>query len=156
ALAQLVVRSWLVAGLLATLISGIAAVTTFWALAARIRDRWLADRATLLLCAFPGAMTLGMIYSQALGIALAAGRLLAAAGRKWLLAGLLAALGSAEHPTLIMLTGALGIAALQAIWRRREWRSLVAPALAPLGTIGYFAWIGTRYHGYLFWSKLER
>ena len=156
ALAHLVVRSWLVAGLVATLISGITAVTTFWALAARIRDRWLADRATLLLCAFPGAMTLGMIYSEPLGIALAAGSLLAALNRKWLLAGLVAALGSAEHPTLIVLTGALGIAALQAIWTRREWRSLVAPALAPLGMIGYFAWIGTRYHDYLFWSKLER
>jgi hypothetical protein len=145
-----------VAGLIATLISGVAAVFAFWALAARARDRWVADRATLLLCAFPGAMTLGMMYSEPLGIALAAGSLLAALNRKWLIAGLLAALGSAEHPTLIVLTAALGIAAAEAIRARREWRALIAPALAPLGMIGYFAWIGTRYHDYLFWSKLER
>jgi hypothetical protein len=145
-----------VAGLIATLISGVAAVLAVWALAARARDRWVADRAALLLCAFPGAMTLGMMYSEPLGIALAAGSLLAALNRKWLIAGVLAALGSAEHPTLIVLTGALGIAAAQAIRTRREWRSLAAPLLAPLGTAGYFAWVGTRYHDYLFWSKLER
>ena len=145
-----------VAGLIATVISGLAAVLAFWALAARARDRWVADRATLLLCAFPGAMTLGMMYSEPLGIALAAGSLLAVLNREWLIAGALAALGTAEHPTLIVLTAALGIAAVQAIHARREWRAFFAPALAPLGMIGYFAWIGTRYHDYLFWSKLER
>jgi hypothetical protein len=50
----------------------------------------------------------------------------------------------------------MGIAAVQAMSARRQWRALIAPALAPLGMIGYFAWLGTRYHDYLFWSKLER
>jgi hypothetical protein len=145
----------IVAGLIANVLSGAAASLAVWALAARVRDRWLADRTVLLFCAFPGAMTFGMMYSDPLGVALAAASLLAALNRRWILAGLLALLGTAEHPTLIMLAPALGIAALVAVWTRREWRALLAPVLAPLGTIGYFAWIGTRYHDYGFWLKSE-
>lgn len=145
-----------VAGLMATVLSGAAASLAVWALAARVRDRWLADRAVLLFCAFPGAMTFGMMYSEPLGVALAAASLLAALNRRWILAGLLALLGTAEHPTLIVLAPALGVAALVAVWTRREWRALLAPVLAPLGTIGYFAWIGARYHEYRFWPQAER
>lgn len=145
----------IVAGLIANVASGAAASLGVWSLAARVRDRWLADRTVLLFCAFPGAMTFGMMYSDPLGVALAAFSMLAALNRRWVVAGLLAMLGTAEHPTLIMLAPALGIAALVAVWTRREWRALLAPVLAPLGLIGFFAWIGTRYHNYLFWPKAE-
>jgi hypothetical protein len=145
----------IVAGLIANVLSGAAASLAVWALAARVRDRWLADRTVLLFCAFPGAMTFGMMYSDPLGVALAAASLLAALNRRWILAGLLAALGTAEHPTLIALVPALGVAALVAVWTRREWRALLAPVLAPLGVIGFVAWIGTRYHDYRFWPKVE-
>jgi hypothetical protein len=143
-------------GLIAVVGSGAAAVTAVWALAARIKDRYLADRTVLLFAAFPGAMTLGMMYSEPLGIALAASCLLATLNRRWLTAGLLAGVASGEHPTLIVLTPVLAIAAAQAIVTRRDWRALIAPALAPLGLIGYFAWIGTVWHDYGFWSKLEK
>lgn len=146
----------IVAGLIATVLSGAAASLAVWALAARVRDRWLADRTVLLFCAFPGAMTFGMMYSDPLGVALAAGSLLAALNRRWILAGLLALVGTGEHPTLIMLAPALGVAALVAVWKRREWRALIAPVLAPFGTIGFFAWVGTQYRDYGFWSKDER
>jgi hypothetical protein len=65
-------------------------------------------------------------------------------------------LGSAEHSTLIVLTPVLGLAAVQAIWSRREWRSLLAPALAPLGMLGFFAYVAPMFHDYLFWFHLER
>jgi len=149
-------HNFVVAGLIATIVSGAAAAPAVWALAARSRDRWLADRAVLLFCAFPGAMVLGLPYSEPLGVALTAFSLLAAVNRRWLLAGFLALLATAEHPTLIVLAGALGVVALHAIWTRREWRSLAAPVLAPMGMVGYFAWLGHRYRDYLFWPKLER
>jgi hypothetical protein len=148
--------NWHVAGLIATVISGAAACLSVWALAARVRDRWLADRAVLLFCVFPGAMTLGMIYAEPLGVALTACCLLAALNRKWVLSGLLALVATGEHPTLIVLAPALGIVALHAIWTRRDWRSLIAPALAPWGMIGYFLWIGTWFHDYTFWFTVER
>jgi hypothetical protein len=148
--------SILIGGLIAVVASGAAALTTVWALAARVKDRYLADRTVLLFAAFPGAMTLGMLYSEPLGVALAAGCLLATLNRRWLTAGLLAALGSGEHPTLIVLTPVLAVAAAQAIVRDRDWRALIAPVLAPLGIIGYFTWIGTVWHDYSFWSQVEK
>jgi len=148
--------SILAGGLIAVIGSGAAALTAVWALAAKVKDRYLADRTVLLFAAFPGAMTLGMLYSEPLGIALAAGCLIATLSRRWLLAGLLAGLASGEHPTLIVLTPVLAVAAAQAIVTARDWRALIAPVLAPLGLLGFFAWIGTRYHDYLFWSRGER
>ena len=148
--------NWHVAGLIGAVISGAAASVSVWALAARACDRWVADRAVLLLCAFPGAMTLGMIYPEPLGVALTACCLLAALSRRWLLTGLLALIATGEHPTLIVLAPALGIVALHAIRTRRDWRSLIAPALAPWGMISYFLWIGTWRHDYAFWFTLER
>jgi hypothetical protein len=148
--------SILIAGLIATVVSGAAATLGIWLLTARVSDRWVADRATLLFAAFPGAMTLGMMYSEPLGVALAAFSLLAAVNRRWLVAGVIAAVGTAEHPTLIAAIGALGIVALREIWTRRDWRSLIAPALAPLGALSFFGYVGSKYHDYLFWSQLER
>ena len=76
--------------------------------------------------------------------------------RKWLVAGLLAMLATAAHPTLTVLIPVLGIIALHAIWTKRDWRSLIAPVVAPLGVLGYFAYYGHQYHDYLFWFRIER
>ena len=143
------------ASLVAAVVAGAASAVAIWALAARIGGRPLADRTVILYCAFPGAMALAMPYSEPLGIALAASSLLAALNRHWLLAASLGLFATAEHPTLLVLVPALGIAALQAIRARREWRALLAPLLAPLGGIGYTAWMGGRYHDFFFLGHLE-
>jgi len=148
--------SFLGGALLASVASGAAAAVTVWLLAARVCDRWVADRAVVLFCLFPGAMVLGMLYSEPLAVAIAAATLLAVLDRRWVLAGLLGALGTAERPTLIVLTGVLGIAAIVAIWQRREWRSLVAAPLSLAGVAAYFAWLGTRYHNAMFWLSTEQ
>jgi hypothetical protein len=57
---------------------------------------------------------------------------------------------------MIILAPVVGIAALQAVWTRREWRSLAAPVLAPLGLLAYFAYYGHKYHDYRFWFRVER
>jgi hypothetical protein len=49
-----------------------------------------------------------------------------------------------------------GVAAMQAIWTRREWRALLAPALTPLGILAYFGYLGHRYHSYTHWFQLEQ
>ena len=144
------------AGLIAMIATGGASAVAVWALANRVRDRWTADRAALLYCAFPGAMTFAMLYSEPLAIALAASCLLAALNRRWLLAGLLGLLATAEHPTLIALAAALGISALQAIRDRREWRALAAPLLTPLGMLGYFTWLWWQYHDFFAWFAVEK
>jgi hypothetical protein len=145
-----------VAGLVASILAGAASAVGVWVLAARVRDRRVADRAVMLYCFFPGAITFSLLYSEPLAVALGAAALLALLDRRWLLAGIIGALGTAERPTLIVLVAVSGVAAAQAIWTRREWRALLAPALTPLGVLGFFGYLGHRYHDYAFWFRVER
>ncbi len=145
-----------VAGLIVSVLAGAASAVGVWALAARVSDRQVADRAVVLYCFFPGAMTFGMLYSEPLAVALGAAALLALVERRWLLAGVIGAVGTAERPTLIILAAVSGVAAIQAIWTRREWRALLAPALTPLGMLAFFGYLGHRYHDYAFWFRVEK
>ena len=101
-------------------------------------------------------MTFGMLYSEPLAVALGAGALLALLGRRWLVAGIIGAVSTAERPTMIVLVAVFGFAAAQAIWSRREWRALIAPALTPLGMLAFFGYLGHRYHNYAFWFRVEQ
>jgi hypothetical protein len=148
--------SFVIGALVTSVLGGAAASLLVWMLAARVRDRQVADRAVVLFCLFPGAMTFGMLYSEPLAIAIAAATLLAMLDRRWLLAGLLGAVGTFERPTLIVLTGVLGIGAIVAIRDRREWRSLAAAPLSLLGVAAFFAYLGTRYHNLTFWFATEK
>lgn len=147
--------NYVIAGLVVTVLAGAASAVGVWAVAARVCDRHVADRAVLLYCLFPGAMVFGMLYSEGLNVALGAAVLLALLSRRWLLAGIVGAAATAEAPMLIIVVGVTGIAAVQAIWLRREWRALIAPALAPLGVLAYFGYLGHRYHDYAFWFQAE-
>jgi hypothetical protein len=144
------------AGLVIQALTDAASAVAVWALADRTLGRRVADRSVLLYCAFPGAMVFGSLYTEPLAIALAAGCLLALVSRKWLIAGVLALLAGAAHSTMIVLTPLLGIVAIHAVWTRRDWRSLIAPALAPLGVLAFFTYGAIRYHDFLFWYHLER
>jgi hypothetical protein len=145
-----------IAGLIVSVACGAASAVGVWALAARVCDRWVADRAVMLYCVFPGAMAFGMLYSEPLAVALGAAALLALLDRRWLLAGIIGAVATAERPTMIVLVAVSGVAAVQAIWTRREWRALIAPALTPLGVLAYFGYLGHRYHDYGYWFWIEK
>jgi hypothetical protein len=152
----LIFGHYLTAALIVVVAAGAASALGVWALAARACDRRVADRAVVLYCLFPGAMTFGMLYSEPLGIALSAAALLALLARRWVLAGVCGALCTAERPDLVVIAAVLGLAALHAIWARREWRALFAPALAPLGLLAFFGYLGHRYHDYAFWFQEEQ
>jgi len=146
----------IVAGLVVQVLAGAGSAVAVWALAGHVYGHRVADRAVLLYCAFPGAFVLGVMYCDPLGILLAAGCLLAVLRRRWLPAGLLALLAGATHATMIVLTPVLAAAAAHAIWTRRDWRSLLAPALAPLGLLAFVAAVAPMFHDYLFLFRLER
>ena len=57
---------------------------------------------------------------------------------------------------MIVLVAVSGVAAAQAIWPRREWRALIAPALTPLGMLAFFGYLGRGYHNYAFWFRVEQ
>jgi hypothetical protein len=46
--------------------------------------------------------------------------------------------------TAIALVAACAWAAGAAVWKRREWRALIAPALAPVGFVAYMAFVRNR------------
>jgi Gpi18-like mannosyltransferase len=148
--------SYLAGGLVVTVVTGALSAWLVWLVATRVRDRRVADRAVLLYCLFPGAMAFGMMYSEGVTVTLAAAALLALVTRRWALAGIIGAIGTAEASILFILVPVAGIVALQAIWRRREWASLVAPVLTPLGALAFFGYLGRRYHDYGFWFKTEQ
>ena len=148
--------NYTIAELITSIACGAAASVGVWALADRVRGRDVADRAVLLFCAFPGAMTFALLYSEPLAVALGAAALLALLGRRWLLAGIIGAVATAERPDLIVLVVVSGVAAAQAIWARREWRALLAPALTPLGVLAFFCYLRYRYHSFGYWFSIER
>ena len=144
-----------VAGLVVQVLAGAASALGVWAVADYLRGRRVADRAVMLYCLFPGAMTFALLYSEPLAVAVSAAAILAMLKRRWLIAGILGAAATAERPTLIILVVVFGIAAVQAIWTHREWRALLAPALTPLGVLAFFGYLGHEYHDYKFWFRVE-
>ena len=127
------------------LVLGFGVVVGSWLVVARLANRPMADRAALLTCVFPGSFVLSMAYAEALMLCLAVGCLYALIRRWWTVAGMAAALATAARPNAIALIPACCWAAAVAVHRRGEWRSLVAPALAPVGVVAFhvFLWLRT-------------
>lgn len=132
------------AGLLISGIAGLAAAVLLWLLVRHLSGPAIADRAVALFCFFPGALVLSLAYSEALMLALSIGCLYALLRDRWITAGVLAGLATAVRPNAIALVAACTFAAGTAVWRRREWRSLLAPALSPMGLIVFFVYLGRR------------
>jgi dolichyl-phosphate-mannose-protein mannosyltransferase len=148
--------NYLYGGLIATVLTGLAAVLAVWAVARHVCGRRVADYAVLLFAVFPGAMALAINYSEPLAVALAAVVLLALLKRQWLLAGLIGALATAERPTLVVLAIVALVVAAQAIRDRREWRALLAPVLTPVGILAFFAFLAVRFHNDKYWFWIEK
>jgi hypothetical protein len=130
-----------VAALFTNFVLGAIAVLLVGLLARELFGVRIAERSMVLMALFPGSFVLSFAYTEALLITLAAGCLWFLLKRQWALAGLLAALGTATRPNGIALIAACAIASFFAIRDRREWRSLIAPLLAPIGFVGFMLWI---------------
>jgi hypothetical protein len=99
----------------------------------------------VLFAASPMAIVLSMAYSEALFCALVAWSLVGLLEHRWVLAGLAAAGAGLVRPTAAALVLTVVIAAVLAIARGRDaWRPWVGGALAPLGLIGYLAFVAER------------
>ncbi|MDP9406066.1 MAG: hypothetical protein M3O86_05630 [Actinomycetota bacterium] len=135
---------------------GAVAVVLIWLLVRRISGEEVAGRAATLFCFFPGSVILSFVYSEPLMLTFAAGCLLALLSRRWAAAGVLAALAGFARPNGLVLALCCAWAAGVAIVSRREWRALIAPALAPLGVLLWFAWLGGRTGDPAIWMRVER
>lgn len=151
-----ILGSYIIGGLIVTVAAGAASAVLVWLVAQKVRSRRVADAAVLLYCLGPGAMAFGMMYSEGTTVTLAAGAILALASRRWLIAGILCAIGTAEASIMFVLAGVAGLTALHAIWTRRDWLALIAPVLSPLGVLAFFGYLGHRYSDYRFWFQAEQ
>ncbi len=134
--------SYLTAGLVVAGVAGAATAVLLWLLLRRMWGDAAADRGVALFCFFPGAFVLAGTYAEALMLALSIGCLLALLSRRWLLAGVLAAVATATTSHALALAPACAWAAAEAIRQRREWKALAAPVLAPVGFLAFqlFLW----------------
>jgi hypothetical protein len=137
------------AGVAISVTAGAVAVVLLHRLALRVTDNPAqASRTVALFSFFPGSMVLSMPYSEAVMIALAAGCLLALLDERWLAAGLCAALATATRVSALALVPACLWQAVRAIRREGHGgvglKPLLAPALAPLGTVGFFMFLWIR------------
>ncbi len=155
-----------VAGLMVSIVGGLIATMLVYRLAAGWWNKASARRATILFCVFPGSVVFSMVYSEGLLLPLAAGCIYALARRRWLLAGILAGVGTAVQPTGLVLVAVCAVSAGNE-WRRCSWslgrarRALLAPVLSITGISAFAAflwlWTGTplanydaQHHG---WSE---
>ncbi|MEU4739062.1 hypothetical protein AB0G02_01180 [Actinosynnema sp. NPDC023658] len=111
----------------------------------------------VLFAASPMAVALSMAYSEATFCALAAWSLVGVVERRWLLAGVCCAAAGLVRPTAAALVVAVCAAAAVAVWRRRDdWRAWVGGLVAPLGLLGYLAYVAVRTGRWDGWFAVQR
>jgi hypothetical protein len=147
-----------VAGALISGIGGLVATVLVHRLAEGWWDRDTARRATILFIVFPGSVVFSMVYSEGLLLPLAAGCIYALERRRWVLAGILAGVGTAVQPVGLALVPVCLFSALLEL-RRQGWslraagRSFLAPLLSLSGLAAFmaflWAWTGNPLATYL-------
>ncbi|MDQ1493350.1 MAG: hypothetical protein QOJ23_5864 [Actinomycetota bacterium] len=144
-----------VAGVVLALLIGAVATVLVWMVAEKVADRHVADRAAVLFAFSPGAFVLSLVYAEGLLILFSAACLLALLERRWLLAGVMAALAGATRPNATSVFLVCAWAAAVAIWKDREWRAVVAPLLAPVGMVAFFVYLWWHTGETLIWFRVE-
>ncbi|MEU3316177.1 glycosyltransferase family 39 protein [Streptomyces sp. NPDC006662] len=136
------------AGLVVSVVAGLAAAWGIFAVADLLHGRRAGVLAVALWAALPVGIVQSMAYSESLFTALAAWALYGALRGRWLAAGLLAAGAGLTRPVGAAVVAAVWVAAALA-WRRgeRSWRTAAGVALAPLGAAAYALWVGARTGG---------
>lgn len=148
--------SWTAAAGVASIVSEVAMIVAFRALARDIWDEDVAQRATLLFCFAPGAFTFALPYSEPTFLTFVILAILALRRRQWLAAGVLGALATTARPESVALMVCAAWAAMWAIWKHREWRALIAPAITPVGVVAWFAYLWAHTGIPLAWFQEER
>ena len=132
------------AGLVVTWVATALAAWRLYAVGAHVYDERVGVLLAVLWSVLPVAIVTSMAYSEALFTALAAWAVHATLRRHWLLAGALAALAGLTRPVGVAVVAAVAVPALVEVVRRRDRLALAGMLLAPLGLLGYLAWVGTR------------
>lgn len=143
-------------GLVLSLTAGLVGLLLTRLLLARVLDPLTATRTAQLLAIAPGSVVLSLVYSEGLLLALSSACLLALHRRRWLIAGVLGLLACLSRPSALALEPVAAYLAWRAVRDQRDWGALVAPALVPLGFLGYVGWLGYVTGHTAAWLTLEK
>ena len=149
------------AALTLNLLFGAVAVVLVGVLARRLvgEGPWgneVAARSMILFAVFPGSFVLSFAYSEATLIVLAAACLVLLLDERWVLAGLVGLLATATRPNGLALVAACAVAAFIAIRSRRDWAALAAPAISPLGFVGFQLFLAQHTDESAPWFRVQR
>ncbi|MGW1276401.1 hypothetical protein ACWD4V_05505 [Streptomyces tsukubensis] len=132
------------AGLLLAVGCSFVAAWGVYAVGARLHGHRTGTLLAVLWGLLPVAAVQWTGYTESLFTALCAWSLYAALTDRWVAAGLLASLAGLTRPTGVALAAAITLTGLLAARRARCPRALAGALLAPLGWLGYVAWVGAR------------
>ena len=130
-------------------ITWIAAVACSWALfeiGRLVRDARTGLIFAVLWALMPSAVIQGALYADTLAICLTAWALYALLRRSWITAGVLACLAGTTRPTANAIVLTVCVAAVVEFVRDRRIsaRPLIGAVIAPIGAIGFFAYVAYR------------
>ena len=137
-------------------ILGLIAVVLIGVLGQRLYDERVGRNTATLVALFPGSFVLSFAYSEALLLVLVAACMLMLLDREWVAAGVFASLATATRPNGLALVVACAVAAEIAIREDRDWRSLAAVLLAPVGFITFQVWLGEHTGESGVWFRVQR
>jgi 4-amino-4-deoxy-L-arabinose transferase-like glycosyltransferase len=135
---------------------GFLAVVLIGLLAQKLYGERVGRTAATLAAFFPGSFVLSFAYSEALMIVLATACLWCLLDQRWLAAGVFAGLATATRPNGLALVAACAVAAVAAVRRRGDWRSLQAVLLAPVGFVAFQIWLGRHTGEAGAWFRVQR
>ncbi|WP_395572009.1 hypothetical protein [Streptomyces sp. BK79] len=135
-------------GILVSVVSSFVAAAGVFAVVRLLAGARAGTVAAGLWAVAPGAGVEWAVYSESLFVAIAAWACYAVMTKRWVAAGLLAFTAGLNRPTSAVLIGAVGLAALVTLARPASRREhgvrgpVYAMVVAPLGLLGYIAWVG--------------
>jgi hypothetical protein len=142
AMATVTGLSVLWAGIVTSWLAGMAAAWGIFAVGELVYGRRTGLALAVLWGVQTHAVVESMVYSEGLFTALCAWSLYALLRRRWLTAGAVSLLaGTTRAASVILVAIVIGAAAVAVAQRRDGWRPWAAAALAPLGLLGYLAWV---------------
>ncbi len=134
---------------------GAASVYMIWKLSVELLPEH-SQVATAAVLAFPGAaVAFGIAYSEVLSVGCVAATLVLLLRKRWVLAGLAATVATATSSLAIVLTLVCLVEAFIAVARNRDYRSLWAAIISPLGFLGFVAYLGYLAKDPFYWWKLQ-
>lgn len=143
------------AGVLLTWVTALAAAWGLFLVGDHLYGRRAGILAAVVWGLLPHSIVQSMGYTEPLFTALCAFALYAVLRERWIVAGSLTSLAGLTRPTASSLIAVVGLAALVALWRRRDWRPVAGAAIAPIGFLAYLAFVAVRtgrWDGY-FWVQ---